>query len=591
VTKNFNLVLSNGRAVWKMTTLLKLSHRACEGWFVLSLCLWLSSTNHAIGQTEGKQGQRDLKAVVAKVEALRKQIEEWGIVTVSEPIAVPTSPVSDMGDVAKFKSAGDYIEAARAGIQGGASQSTGSYFGSSTQGAITAKSSSPGDSNTQGANELSVTVPSPSATPIPSESGLSYRQAILVGVNDKILEDLLRTMVNLKSNQDSRYYIRFVMVQFSVNPGWRTEENYIADCSATVRYDSGIGQADGKSTASSAPQGGPSVFSILPLLDAQTLELTNTNQQVVELLARLTAQYPSSVGQININQLLKFVKSYQRNAASRTPLTVANSYSSGNTFGFRIAPSFTALRDPAARRSGTANRLIATSFPVLVTIVYKKAEFGNGKWVRVDLSSRWLVYQRPPLVWWPGRLGLPLKRQTEAMRVDWAGKYDVVNSKIYDDRNFALLRGTEEYETLERDLTELKAKALDHSGRVWVPAPIDENQGSGGKPSLSKVDCSTFSTGTQIILALHGRNLIKPGVAFIGKVASTNVDPISAQLCLASFPPTLRSGSDLTNAQVKLYCESGVATATVKIDLPPLVNDKDDILPLPTPSVPPTQNK
>jgi hypothetical protein len=545
---------------------------------MLSICAWLSIATVGLGQTAAKQEQRDLKAALAGLETLRNQIEEWGIVTVSEPVAISMSPVSDMGDVTKFKSASDYIEAARTGIQGGASQSTGSYFGSSTQGAVIAKSTSTVSSSTQSGNELSVTVPSPSPTQLAAETGLSYRQAILVGINDKILENLLRTMANLKSNQDSRYYIRFVIVEFSVNPGWRTQENYIADCSATVRYDDDTRQGDGKSLSMPPQTEGPSVFSILPLLDAQTLELANTNQKIIEIVARLTAQYPSSVGQININQLLKFVKSYQQNASSRTPITVANSYSSGHTFGFRIAPSFTALGDPAARRSGTANKLIATSFPVLVTIVHKKAGFGRGRFVRFDLSSRWLVYQRPPLSWWPGRIGLPLKRETEAMRVDWAQQYDKIYDKLNELRYFASLSNTEELETLERDLVELKAKALDHTEtRVFVPAPTSE------MPRLSNIYGSNLSTSTEIIIALQGQNLINPGIAFVGKIASTNVESVTSQLCLASFPPTLRSSADLANAEVKLYCQSGIATTTVKLTIPDPADYRDGLLPLPTP--------
>jgi hypothetical protein len=76
----------------------------------------------------------------------------------------------------------------------------------------------------------------------------------------------------------------------------------------------------------------------------------------------------SSAGQINVNALLKFLRDYQETAVTRSPITVTNSYTSGTTFGFRIAPSFTALSNPAARRSGTANRLIATSFPALVIL-------------------------------------------------------------------------------------------------------------------------------------------------------------------------------------------------------------------------------
>jgi len=173
------------------------------------------------------------------------------------------------------------------------------------------------------------------------------------------------------------------------------------------------------------------------------------------------------------------------------------------------------------------------------------------------------------------------------MRVELGNAYDSVHSLIDDERKFVSLRGTEEFATLERDLIELKAKALDHSGRTWVPAPTTDTSSRDGRPSLSKIDCSTLTTSTQIVVAIRGQNLINPGIAFIGKVASSNVVAISTQLCLAAFPPTLRSSSDLTNAQVRLYCESGLATTATKLDIPLPADYNDGVLPIPTPSPPP----
>ena len=74
------------------------------------------------------------------------------------------------------------------------------------------------------------------------------------------------------------YQVHFAIVQFSVNPGWRTQQNYVADCSATCSYIGSVPPGDGKSTA--AENSGttdpmrivrregesPTVFSVLPLL-------------------------------------------------------------------------------------------------------------------------------------------------------------------------------------------------------------------------------------------------------------------------------------------------------------------------------------
>jgi hypothetical protein len=170
------------------------------------------------------------------------------------------------------------------------------------------------------------------------------------------------------------------------------------------------------------------------------------------------------------------------------------------------------------------------------------------------------------------------------MRVDWAGDYDYISSLVCDQSRSASQRDTTEFQTLERDLTELKAKALDHIERIWVPGATVENSRNTEKPSLSMVDCSAMTTSTQIIVAFRGQNLVNPGIAFVGKVVSMNVESISAQFCLASFPPTLRASPDLKNADVKLYCEAGTAIKTVKLDIPPPADYNDGVLPLPTPT-------
>ena len=200
------------------------------------------------------------------------------------------------------------------------------------------------------------------------------RFAVLQGMNNKITERILATMANPPwdkfTNPD--YGVYFAIVQVSCNPGWRTRVSYAADLSATCEY---YDQNNHRFRRESERHQQPLIFSVLPLIDAQTLELSNGERRLTALAAQINAAYPTVGLNILGQELISFVRRTQRDVLTRTPVTVSNPYSTGRTFGFRLAPSLTALRDPASRRSGAANVLQSTSFPVLVTVVANCKDF------------------------------------------------------------------------------------------------------------------------------------------------------------------------------------------------------------------------
>lgn len=372
----------------------------------------------------------------------------------------------------------------------------------------------------------------------PSSFTLSGSQAAMIGSNAKLSELLIREMADPKQRlfTNPEYAIHFAIVQVSCNPGWRTRENYIADVSATCEYyqsETTTGNSETRRTSSgqlplkvqtvedesephvvSAPGHTPLVFSVLPLIDAQTLELQNSERRLTELAASLSAAYPTAAANLKGRDLMQFVKQFQKDTQTVTPRTVSNSYSSGPTFGFRMMPSLTALKDPARSGSKPANILQATSFPVLVTVVVSNADVARLKAdsVRVSIANRWLINDRPPFkeIW--RRIGLPLWREYTSARVNLAMDFGEANTELgmlLKNRSWCDAYH-EAAITLERDLHELRGKIIGISNPVFpLPRSVEKRRGETGEgvaPRIQRVIPAEIVKDGKATLFISGLN-------------------------------------------------------------------------------------
>ena len=109
-------------------------------------------------------------------------------------------------------------------------------------------------------------------------------------------------------------------------------------------------------------------------MDAQTIEMANSQREITQLAFQLAATLPAKGVKVNAKNLFQFVRQYAHDLKSVTPIPVVNSYSTGKTFGFRFSPSFQALRDPAQKKSRAANVLLPTTFPALITVIIHDAD-------------------------------------------------------------------------------------------------------------------------------------------------------------------------------------------------------------------------
>jgi hypothetical protein len=561
----------------------------------------------ASANVDEKKLLANLRKTTAEIERLRRRMEEWGMVTVSSPLVMKQVGEFDLGDPATFPRTIDYINLALTSAQGGASQSTSTDFSNQLSLTVTpnfsinpasgerqansvSNSLTPPDLSTASSPLAPVTAtanlnggtsggtapfapagslivppngtaqilkaPNAAPSPLNSSSGfvLSGSQAALIGENAKITELLGRTMAHPQERlfTNPEFEIHFAIVEVSCNPGWRTQENYIADVSATCEYyqtndakpdDPAIADPKDGGIPLSPPRDEdygkvvgyysdrkPVVFSVLPLLDAQTLELQNSNRQLIQLAADVAAAYPSAAANLKGRDLIQFVKQFQSDVQTVTPKTVANSYSSGSTFGFRLMPSLTALKDPARKGSPAANILQATSFPVLVTIVANRKDLAKlgANSVRVNISNRWLLNDRPPAkeIW--RRIGLPMWREYTEDRVKFAKDVGHAKVDIFDlKRVVRTMTNGGKYDdavaTLDRDFIELQHKIIGSTRSIFCfPPPTskrrDENQNPGNvvknAPVIRFVLPNTIIKKGNVTLFINGLNFfgLKPGV-------------------------------------------------------------------------------
>jgi Fibronectin type III domain len=106
---------------------------------------------------------------------------------------------------------------------------------------------------------------------------------------------------------------------------------------------------------------------VSPLTDVQTLDLSSSFRQEQELAINLAFQLQLAGSSGQAQTFLKFAKSLEQDFSSLTPDVVANSYSTGEMFGFQVGPQLRAIEE--ARRgkaSGPGEILERQSFPALV---------------------------------------------------------------------------------------------------------------------------------------------------------------------------------------------------------------------------------
>lgn len=466
----------------------------------------------------GNDGYDELRKCVRSLDALRSKIEEWGTVTISAPVAVIEAGAFEIP--AEILTPADMFTKVLAERNASVFQSTERLIRNSFSATLkptvstnvvttdetgkltstkttTTSDNTPSDASLAGDTDLSKLGPNAAVNPFTGLTNMTAPSMTVMDAQQQTDNNLMQQRIfsQLGKNHGIKGHstVLFCIVQVSCNPGWRTKESYIGDCSSSLEYYN-------ISTKEHLPQGeqrAPKVFSVLPLMDAHTVEMANSQRDVTSLAIQLAGSMAAHGVNINAKNLFEFVKRYSRDMRSVTPMPVVNSYSSGATFGFRFSPSFQALRDPAQKNTKAANVLLPRSFPALITVVLEdvdvdfaarrltpnkeydrnasKDNLPFGFAINTHTSTRWYLKDRPQNWELQKWLFSRTRRDTASLEVGMAEHLaEFYNAKacLKDfDLHSRRSQFSPIYDELRREVIDLESKGL---GRDW-PIPLEKD--------------------------------------------------------------------------------------------------------------------
>jgi hypothetical protein len=571
---------------------------------------------------------RQVSARAAKaIERMRRHLEEWGTVNVSQPLLYPVNGQFSLGAPSDFPIFKEYYATELTNVTAAAGQLAQSAFVGGVSGNFNASqytsppaqpASSPGAGTGAVANPQFPLAPPVATTPTdvpasqakvfldqatfhkPGEllgsapNGNAPHSAVNQSATDKITELLLRTLANPAPPDDgSKLYL--AIFQVTCNPGWRTLKGYMAD--VFLHWEYARHCSDGKvalSLSNSVPSA-PSVVAILPLVDAQNTDLRNSERELHSLLVSLAASGTLNGGNAAGKGVLDYIRSYQKDAASRNAMPVVNSYNIDYGMGFRFSPSFVAIADPARKKSAAANVLIPTSFPVLAVLRMRKLDAGkqDSQWPEVTADGydelawqanfRWLIRDRR-ISLLPWNWHLPERREDERRRLMVAQQSETAFQTFRDAKEAFLNESPDrnvytraDYQLLRTDFEELSYK----TGTNWSYSPLrDDFLHSPKAPVISELQPAVIDPTLDTKLTIQGENFKPEGLrVFLGGQECTviSVDDEKSVVALLKAgnlttrdhqTATLGSSNSPSAAGSRAYADLVVATKTNASTLP-----------------------
>lgn len=339
---------------------------------------------------------------------------------------------------------------------------------------------------------------------------ISERKALLIGVNDKATENILKYFLNPGRGAAGDKRAFFAVLQISCNPGWRTRSGYIAEANVKVSYAKEKADWDGKGspvTSSRATPGRPQPFivSVFPMLESQTLDLRNSIRSQIALATQLGVLLSAAGADAQSELLADYARRLEYDAATRNAIPLVTSYSNGTNFGYQIRPVFQALEQPADIESAAGRVLHPTAFPAVIMVILEKSELkpeseGGGGWTDIEfmVNARWSPAKRR----WFTKRYCETKQLKNANRLDGIREHliKVVSPKIAQGDGLdiqshtaqELLRRYKLYESLGQGVTRFSELPLIPS----VPSPA----------AITRVEPSEGWINADTALAIRGDN-------------------------------------------------------------------------------------
>ena len=549
--------------------------------------------------------QASLRAAKA-IEQMRRHLEEWGTVNVSQPLLYPVNGQFSLGAAAEFPSYKDYygteltnVTAAAGQLsQTGTSASVTATYNAPQFTATPQPSASASPESVAPISEFPLAAPAAAApSDAPASQTKSYldqatfhkpgeligtlpngnapRSAVTQAATDKITELLLRQMANPVTPDDGSK-LCLAIFQVTCNPGWRTLKGYMADVFLHWEYAQlKTNEKVNLSLSRGAPTA-PEVVAILPLVDAQNMDLRNSQRELYSLLVSMAASGALGGDNAAGKGVLDFIHSYQKDAASRNAMPVVNSYTTTFGMGFRFSPSFVAMADPARKKSAAANVLIPTSFPVLAIVRFREEDTARADVLAWHTNFRWLIRDRR-VSFRPWDWHLPERREDEGrrLRVAWNGAAALRDlTAAYGGRDDADVSTDPDYQLLRTDYHELSYKI----GTNWSYSPLKYLFAKPKPPSIATPHPEMVDPLVDTRLTIQGRNLKPDGLrVFFGGQECTvlsveNDSTVIALFKSAKVATKRRSEPGMEKrrwAELVVATKSGTDSRDIEIDLTP----------------------
>lgn len=368
------------------------------------------------GYTTGSQPRltdADLRMFAGELDAIEKEINEWGHGSMSGLVLFP---MSSRFHINNRQNINDYIRETKAHSAGAVSLSREVSLVAAAAAGVGTKelgtNSTDVPTTVDAPSTFTVNIESHDITPtaktaatstvtqLPANGHAGFQTTVTLSPEqvDTIAASAFinKEVMNLFSfpvGASDQYVMFFGLAQVNVSPGWRTQKDYYCEVQMRPVY-AGF---DGSRYYRSYEVGGyeqPMVFSAFPLLKAQVLDLQHHEERQADMILSFAGAAAAAGNTQSAKFLLNYHKKLTQDVKTRNALPLLVPSSDGTQLTYRFDPGLQAVEDPSSIRSKPANVLNATSVPTLFVVVCEREELARWSHINILVNTRFAPQDR-----------------------------------------------------------------------------------------------------------------------------------------------------------------------------------------------------
>jgi hypothetical protein len=366
-----------------------------------------------------RPSETDLRSFARELDAIEKEINEWGHSSMSGLVMFP---MSSRFHINNRQTIDDYIRETKAHSAGGASLSSSTALVAAASAGISTKELgvAAGDVpvTVEAPSNLTVNIESHDITPTaetdpkpktvtqnPETSGhagfqttatLSPEQVDTIAGSAFVNKEVMN-LFSFPAGASDQFVMFFGLAQVNVSPGWRTKKDYYCEVQMRPVYAGFDGERYYRSYEVGEYEQ-PMVFSAFPLLKAQVLDLQHHEEQQADIILSFAGAAAAAGNSQSAKALLNYHKKLTQDVKTRTALPLLVPSSDGTQLTYRFDPGLQAVEDPSSIRSKPENVLNATSVPTLFVVVCEREELARWTHINILVNTRFAPLDRRHLM-------------------------------------------------------------------------------------------------------------------------------------------------------------------------------------------------